>query len=691
MAFEISNEMHINSKDVPPWIPGKHYFEQSLSTIQYWENEILKLKHGITIGGYWVHPWMYFHLNFFKTPIPVGKGVDKVMVPPLDDLTFLYMENYKEAEKDNEALTVFGTRGGTKTTLSVSNCHFKMVTTTSGRFSIVGGNAGDLKTISSLLKKTLMGVEPALYLPTLKADWESQIIFGYKENSGEKRTHIHGEIEITNVNDGKEKEAEKIAGLSQIGYINDEIGKYNFLDGYEAATPGFKNSFGYRLVPLLTGTSGNMKLVKTASKVVMNPSAYGIRKNDWDLLKRTIGDYKADILLDDGKEVCTIIPGEMSRRLETPKIKTNFADFLGIKDKGLKAIPFERTDWENASKEIVEITGPNVERKTAERNTMYYPRRVSHFFLTDSSNPMNTHVISERIQFLEDKGSIKRKVDIFSEGSTFKAVSCDREEAGDAYKGSPLNPPTLLFEPLPELPYEKYIIAAGLDDYKLNESSTASWGSMYFVKRRNIDVNQPCEVIVASITGRPETHSALHQQMQSGVEAFGAEVLIEYVDTLFENHMTLNNKAVKHLAPSMSFSNSKDQMSKSSTRKYGLPSTEGNKEVRMNNLIDWTYEKYPVGEDEHGNTIYKYTIDYIDDIELLQEMLNYRKGGNFDRLDAFSHALLLCKHWDDESIRPVSTRKKHLANKKPEKRNVAEKNPYGLKYRNKINPYGKRR
>jgi YesN/AraC family two-component response regulator len=51
---------------VPNWNDKKHYWEQDkLETIPFWQNEWLKIKYGFELDGYFIHPWLYFHINFF--------------------------------------------------------------------------------------------------------------------------------------------------------------------------------------------------------------------------------------------------------------------------------------------------------------------------------------------------------------------------------------------------------------------------------------------------------------------------------------------------------------------------------------------------------------------------------------------------------------------------------------------------
>ena len=107
--FLSSNELFINVKNPPKWNPKKHYFDQSIDVLDFYAEEKRKITEGVTIGGYFIHPWLYWHINFFKSPIPQKDGTEPIINPPLDD-NFLYLiENYIEAEQTNKGLVLFGT------------------------------------------------------------------------------------------------------------------------------------------------------------------------------------------------------------------------------------------------------------------------------------------------------------------------------------------------------------------------------------------------------------------------------------------------------------------------------------------------------------------------------------------------------------------------------------------------------
>lgn len=225
MGFETSKELYINIKDkAPQYDPTRHFYDQTKDVIQFYEEEYKKITQGVNIGGYHVHPWLYFHINYFMTPIPqrdnFGNPYEEMMNPPLDDNILYITESYQEAKEKDKILFLFGTRGFSKSVMITSLTNWTMVNQPNGKFSIMGSSDPDLKAISSLMESAFTNVHPAFYLPTLKKDWDSHVEFGFKEKNGFRSTH--SEIFITNFKKGSIKESEKGAGGSPVGFVLDE-------------------------------------------------------------------------------------------------------------------------------------------------------------------------------------------------------------------------------------------------------------------------------------------------------------------------------------------------------------------------------------------------------------------------------------------------------------------------------------
>lgn len=109
MNFD-SKELYINmGNDVPLWNDLYSYEEQDYDVKQFWENEAMKLLNGVTINGVFIHPWLYWHINFWKMMIDVGDD----RIPgnsQLRDNEWMFAEFLKQAEEENKGIFMFGCR-----------------------------------------------------------------------------------------------------------------------------------------------------------------------------------------------------------------------------------------------------------------------------------------------------------------------------------------------------------------------------------------------------------------------------------------------------------------------------------------------------------------------------------------------------------------------------------------------------
>ena len=105
-----SKELYINmGNDIPLWNDLYSYEEQDDDVKQFWENEAMKLLNGVTINGVFIHPWLYWHINFWKMMIDVGDD----RIPgnsQLRDNEWMFAEFLKQAEEENKGRFMFGCR-----------------------------------------------------------------------------------------------------------------------------------------------------------------------------------------------------------------------------------------------------------------------------------------------------------------------------------------------------------------------------------------------------------------------------------------------------------------------------------------------------------------------------------------------------------------------------------------------------
>lgn len=109
MNFD-SKELYINmGNDIPLWNDLYSYEEQDDDVKQFWDNEAMKLLNGVTINGVFIHPWLYWHINFWKMMIDVGED----RIPgnsQLRDNEWMFAEFLKQAEEENKGIFMFGCR-----------------------------------------------------------------------------------------------------------------------------------------------------------------------------------------------------------------------------------------------------------------------------------------------------------------------------------------------------------------------------------------------------------------------------------------------------------------------------------------------------------------------------------------------------------------------------------------------------
>lgn len=105
-----SKELYINmGNDIPLWNDLYSYEEQDDDVKQFWENEAMKLLNGVTINGVFIHPWLYWHINFWKMMIDVGDD----RIPgnsQLRDNEWMFAEFLKQSEEENKGIFMFGCR-----------------------------------------------------------------------------------------------------------------------------------------------------------------------------------------------------------------------------------------------------------------------------------------------------------------------------------------------------------------------------------------------------------------------------------------------------------------------------------------------------------------------------------------------------------------------------------------------------
>ena len=635
MSVLTSPEFFINMRSVPT--------ADSVDWHPFFQEELKKIRYGLTINGVYIHGWLYWHLNHWHIYKDILDPIDnqpvrKFLNPDLRDNEWLIAEYIKKAEDEKKGLLIFGTRRFAKTEIEASWIG-RGATIYEGSQNIISStNENDIKVIASSCDKGLANLHPYFKFDRLFDDWRKEVSLGIKSKKGTRMEW--SKILVRNLDDGHNTEA--IAGTTPKTLVIDEIGKTEkIIEAIEAAKPGFTSPFGWRCVPILTGTGGTFIPNSDAEKLFGDPAAYNFLAVD---------------LPGKSKKFGLFVPG--TYRMEA-KIETTFGNFLNKKgiyvpeDSELNTITFYESDKELATKiikdEIAQAEAAQ-DPKASLKARMYFPLEPEDCFLSDSVNEFPVEAIREHLTYLDNQDKIGDYVELyrdaagkvqFSFNTKLKPIM-DLPVTSATIKDAPIimyEPPITDSENIPSLLY-----IAGGDPYNQNTSnSSPSLGTIYIYKRLYDPMHGTYQnQIVASYAGRPRQMKDWHQIVEMLLELYNATLMIENAGTNFIEYLSNKNKAhmladgynlLREITPNTSITN----------KPKGLPPTIKVIEHCMAIFYDYTKEKIS-GVDEKGNVIEKLGVTRIKDKMLLLEMLNYGPSVNSDRIVAFRHALAYDSH-----------------------------------------------
>jgi hypothetical protein len=658
----MDNGLYINmaKKDIPDYNPEKHFWDQETESLQFWVSEYNKIKNGITIDGYFMSSWTYFHLNYFKTPIK-NRG-NKILNPDYRDNEF-YVDSVKTyAEKKAKellpaAIIFYGSRRFSKTTAESSYLHQGLLKFPTQSGNIASSNADDLASIIDKLKKSLDNIEPAFKMNIYSGKtWDKNVFFGVKSKSG-REVYEHFVFNVKNIDGGSKSGSQKKAGGNPIVSVDDEIGKSSFIAAHNAAVPAFESDDGWVCQPWYTGTSGEEDLSKDAELVLRNPTEYDFLEGDWDILEFGV---PKEYITWTRRKFGWFLPAQMSLKTGFKKIETNLADFLGIKSEELSKVKFYKTDWKHNTETILkrrsELTGVQLQQET-----VFRPIDPEECFMSAKKNPYPAQGIKRHKEKLQAEGDkiigLARKIGLErdKENSNKIGMFLDTEREVNEYphNGSFIDCPFLLYDDFPETrPHDPFRFVAGLDDYKQDESNPSKKGSIgafYIFDRLK-------RKIVLGLASRPDPHTDFHKQMHMALDAWNAKCFPENEDMDFKKYLD----RLSFSSPAMYLYNgfdASDDFSKfqNGKRQFGWRPDKNTVPIVRGYSVDFTKDNVDY-YDNNGNITHTISgFEKIDDVQLLEEMVKYKPDGNSDRLAAFGSCLAIDYYLTCKYITPQSS------------------------------------
>lgn len=490
---------------------------------------------------------------------------------------------------------------------------------------IAGLNAPDIKLITDKLDKGLNFLPEAWRWQRIEDNWKNQVTLGVKTKSGERIPF--SQVLIRNLDEGNNEEA--IAGTKPRKLIIDEIGKGNFLRGFQAAVPGFTTPYGWGCSPILTGTGGDMKKFMDAKTLMFDVDNFNfLSYNNSADDRRVHGLFISYKYRMEAK-----LPSTLGAHLNTPE------------GDDLHNISMLVSDEEKANS----ITSINLERlkKAGDRiaylkEKMYYPFTVDDIFLNEDTNIFDIEAAKRQKTRLINNEKSGSPVILFSDGEKIMHEFTDKQPITNfPLKNSDLkDAPVVIYEfPIENPPYGLYV--AGVDPYRQGKSAySTSLGAVYVYKRmHSLTGEKYQDMFVASYVARPDKKEQWEEQARLLIKYYNARTLCENDDISFIEYMKAKNDAhylekqpqwLMEVVPNTTVK-----------REYGVHrSSQKVIDYLHNCLKKYLEEVVYVEKDDDGNIIKELTgVTKVFDPVLLEEIIQYNDEGNFDRLIAAELAI----------------------------------------------------
>ena len=673
-----SNELLINmkEKDIPPYNPKKHFFDQEVSTIQFWEEEFNKIKNGVNIGGYHISNWLYWHINIFK--LAYGKGKYKsIKVAEFRDNEYFFDYMYNKAASDEygrHAVFSYGSRRFAKSVGMTSRLLHGLWTINNAQGTVQGfSKIPDLLAIINYSSDAILNMFPALRVNANSIDIDQGISLGIK---GKKAQDIYkfGELTVVNLEGGTTKRgSQKAAAFTPDIFLLDEAGKGKCIPIWKAAMPSFAGGYNgkWRLVPLISGTAGEGELSVDAELMLKNPEMYSILPMDWDFLEEFID---PEFVTWKRNNFGFFVPAQMS--LEAPdKIKKPFGDFLKsgniiIDDDThleLNNIDIHVTDWEKS------MSFFNEKREKLSKDIALLSGEINSFPLDPEDCSATTEVnmfpgqeCKRRKSIISENGMNGQKYRIHSlNGEIFAEMSPNDKTIKDyPYKGTSIDCPVILMEnPLlsdSKPPLGLYVI--GFDDVKHDKTDGDSVMSATIFKR-GYEGGEWANRIVGTYDSRPERKKDYYKVLYLLIKMFNARFLHENADNGFIEYLEENHPEdlYTHVSAGVGLA-SEDNLHRNNNRKWGWHPTDHNIYHLNQKIVRYTKEEGVVIGEEQGLS----GVDRINAEMLLEELYRYKKGKNADRIRSFGLALTLASYYD-RTYQYIKNRKKTTTENKKNK------------------------
>ena len=606
---------------------------------EFWDREERRCKEGYTVGGVRITGEHYAYLNYGRILATVEEGGRSRKIdtfPKFLDMDYYWYHELEEAEKNGQGMIVVKAR---RKGYSYKNAFGMAWKFTWYPFSV----------------SILAAFEKTFWANTM--DMAKNMINFINENTDfakgfliDRQDHIKaGYIEkdpISGINIQKGFKSELLAlsfkdapqksvGRTAERMLFEEAGDWpGLLQAYQRSYPLFKDGNIMIGIPIIYGTGGNNKNGTNADfeEMFYNPSVYGLRSYD------NIYDENA--------------VGEAGWFVDDAWYREPFVDKSGnaLREKAEEDVLLERAQKKHADPKAYNMLvtqHPNTPKEAFLRNEgSVFPAIELYNVLARLKSNDRYKKIGTPGTLFREKGEIRFRPDLENQ---LEPLNRFPHKPNDDVTGCPV----IYQHPPEEIPYGLYKI--GLDPVAFDKSGSRSLNAAYVYKSLQ-SFEHGYDEIVAEYVGRPDNIEIYNRNLELLSEYYGgAEIMFENdrgeVLSYFKRRGKLNLLADQP-------DNVISKVIKDSTvaRIKGCHMNERMKDAGEKFILRWLWTER--GTNVDGDKVHN--MDLITSPALLEELIQYHRGGNFDRVMALMQVMFMVEETYEEEIKPQK-RKNHAA------------------------------
>ena len=630
----------------PVFEPGN---EDTLVTFnEYWSLERSRCINGFHLadGQVYIPGDLYYHTVYWKIAMYeenklTGKKPRIIKTPYLRDVDWLIFNDLHQCRMQGRFYTLVGSRDWGKSIISASQAGYLYTFFDKSEALVTAGATSFIKLVTDKIEDGLLNQHPIFRKLRLVNDFKKEVVAGWKDkqsNQPDPRSSFSS-IKVRNYEMGNKSMAAN--GTRPGFHLIDEIGTLPNLiscvkdsDGCWWSGDGDKPS----ALVMLCGTGGDMEVGQDAAEIFYNPTGFNMLEfeDEWE---------------QSGK-IGRFIPATMARMKY--KIDTPLSKYLGIDHPDLDRVIIKVSDQEACKKEWWDVQHEKAKKAGGRayiKFLAYWPLKPSQSFLVIKANNFDVTAAKKQKIRLKELGITGTPIEIFyDEQNNLKHKFSERTPIieyplknvdSDYVKGC-----VVMYEPpIKGAPFGLYI--GGVDPYKQDESQSDSLGAVYIFKRmHDILGDKDQNMIVAEYVGRPSTLDEWCEMARNLIKYYNAYTLAENEDIYFIKYMIGKGDGM-YLADQPAFIKEEISPNSKVQRTKGIHASVPNIKYLNDCVKTYTEESIREDRDEDGSVTKVWTgMNMIKSPALLEEIIQFNKDGNFDRIRAFSCALAMAKHMD---------------------------------------------